>query len=67
MALRHEAIEALEKGDANIIVATDVLARGMDLKNISHVRLFFSSSVVSLVCVTPSKLSKSLLFLNSYT
>ncbi len=34
---RLEAIEALRKGMVNVLVATDVAARGLDIKNVSHV------------------------------
>ncbi|EFO18873.2 hypothetical protein LOAG_09622 [Loa loa] len=35
--LRREAIEALQSGDCHIIVSTDVAARGLDIKGISHI------------------------------
>lgn len=34
---RLEAIEALRRGTINVLVATDVAARGLDIKNVSHV------------------------------
>ncbi|KAM3716998.1 DEAD-box ATP-dependent RNA helicase [Dirofilaria immitis] len=35
--LRREAIEALQNGDCHILVSTDVAARGLDIKGISHI------------------------------
>ncbi|VDN06392.1 unnamed protein product [Thelazia callipaeda] len=35
--LRRQAIEALQNGECYIIVSTDVTARGLDIKDISHV------------------------------
>ncbi|VBB27505.1 unnamed protein product, partial [Acanthocheilonema viteae] len=35
--LRREAIEALQSGDCDILVSTDLAARGLDIKGISHV------------------------------
>ena len=34
---RLDALEALKKGAINALVATDVAARGLDIKNVSHV------------------------------
>ncbi len=34
---RLDAIEALKKGTINALVATDVAARGLDIRNVSHV------------------------------
>lgn len=34
---RLDAIEALKSRDINVLVATDVAARGLDIKNVSHV------------------------------
>ncbi|MEK6910023.1 MAG: DEAD/DEAH box helicase [Candidatus Aenigmatarchaeota archaeon] len=34
---RTDAMEAFKKGMVNVLVATDVAARGIDIKNISHV------------------------------
>lgn len=34
---RAYALEALKKQDINVLVATDVAARGLDIKNVSHV------------------------------
>ncbi len=34
---RLDAIEALKKGTINVLVATDVAARGLDIRNVSHV------------------------------
>ncbi|HKI50925.1 MAG TPA: DEAD/DEAH box helicase [Geothermobacteraceae bacterium] len=36
-ALREKTIERLKKGSLDIVVATDVAARGLDVKRISHV------------------------------
>ncbi|MCK4509784.1 MAG: DEAD/DEAH box helicase [Desulfuromonadales bacterium] len=36
-ALREKAVERLKKGSLDIVVATDVAARGLDVKRISHV------------------------------
>jgi ATP-dependent RNA helicase DeaD len=36
-AQREETVEALRKGDLDIVVATDVAARGLDVERISHV------------------------------
>ncbi|VDK79705.1 unnamed protein product [Litomosoides sigmodontis] len=35
--LRREAIEALQSGDCHILVSTDLAARGLDIKGVSHV------------------------------
>uniref|UniRef100_A0A1I8EFJ5 RNA helicase n=1 Tax=Wuchereria bancrofti TaxID=6293 RepID=A0A1I8EFJ5_WUCBA len=35
--LRREAIEALQSSDCHILVSTDVAARGLDIKGISHI------------------------------
>ncbi|CAG9536123.1 unnamed protein product [Cercopithifilaria johnstoni] len=35
--LRREAIEALQSGDCHILVSTDLAARGLDIKGISHI------------------------------
>uniref|UniRef100_A0A0M3ICF1 RNA helicase n=1 Tax=Ascaris lumbricoides TaxID=6252 RepID=A0A0M3ICF1_ASCLU len=37
MALRRKGVDALLNDECHILVATDVLARGMDLKDVSHV------------------------------
>jgi ATP-dependent RNA helicase RhlE len=34
---RNRAIEAFKRGEAKILVATDVAARGLDIKDVSHV------------------------------
>lgn len=34
---RKKAVDALKKGDAQIVIATDVAARGIDIADISHV------------------------------
>ena len=36
-AQRRKALAAFDKGDANILVATDVLARGIDVSNVDYV------------------------------
>uniref|UniRef100_A0A0R3S525 RNA helicase n=1 Tax=Elaeophora elaphi TaxID=1147741 RepID=A0A0R3S525_9BILA len=35
--LRREAIEALQSGDCHILVSTDLAARGLDIKGITHI------------------------------
>lgn len=34
---RSDAIDALKNGSINVLVATDVAARGLDIKNVSHI------------------------------
>lgn len=36
---REEALRDFRKGDINVLVATDVCARGIDVKDLQHVSL----------------------------
>lgn len=46
MALRRKGVDALLNDECHILVATDVLARGMDLKDVSHVSSVHSIKLV---------------------
>jgi len=37
---REDALRKFEKGEIDVLVATDVLARGIDIKNLNHVNYF---------------------------
>ena len=38
---RSHAVDSLKKENIQVLVATDIAARGLDIKNISHIYLMF--------------------------
>ena len=55
---REQALKDLKSGEVNILIATDVASRGIDIHDITHVMFWILTYVPNIVCISNLQFSR---------